>query len=135
MKKWPNIGDRITERLLALGFRRVNGKPDVMGFSFRNGWNHVYLFRWIGGSTPDYDNIIKLSAQLEVSPSWLMFGEQGTQVPSLAGESKPPARKAGRSVGVPIGSAAVSPAPRRVERAKGPKGEKGHYVNSLRRAA
>jgi hypothetical protein len=121
MKKWPNIWDRIKERLLALGYRQENGRPDVMGFAFRHEWNHVYIFRWIGGSTPDYDNIIKLSGQLDVSPSWLMFGEQGTLVPARSPKS--------------AGSVAASPAPPRVVPRKNRKVARRDIMTTLPRAA
>jgi hypothetical protein len=84
MKKWPNIGERIKERIVSLGFQHYDGRPNVGVFSLQRDYNPVYLYRWIGGATPDYENIIRLARDLEVSPCWLMFGEEGTLVPTLS---------------------------------------------------
>ena len=89
MKKWPNIGERIKERLLALGFQRPNGQPDVMRFSAERRFLHVYIYRWLSGSLPDYHNMIRLAEDLKCSPCWLMFGDAGVLVPGAPVE-KPP---------------------------------------------
>ena len=118
MKKWPNIGDRMRQRLLHLGFVR-DGKADVMRFALERGYHHVYLYRWIGGATPDYDNIIRLARDLETSPSWLMFGEAGTSVPVAppTAERHPltaaPSRRSGRGPRPRLAPASASPRPER----------------------
>jgi len=154
MKKWPKIGERISERLRALGYWRGDGRPDVMRFSLERRYVYIYLYRWLGGATPDHENIYRLAADLQVSPSWLLFGEEGALIPTSP-PTKPlavsPARRSGRGRR-PLPGANGARLPEPVERVpaevgtqpvvwpvrkrRRPQGVKEHYVNwALPRAA
>jgi transcriptional regulator with XRE-family HTH domain len=137
MKKWPNIGDRIRERLLRLGYER-NGKPDVMRFALEKGVLPVYLYRWIGGATPDYDNIIRLARDLETSPGWLMFGDAATAIPAGPRSSRsrqtPIRGGSGAAAAVPApepdATPMVPPAPRTLP-ARGARPRRGHNQDAI----
>src|SRR5262245_2011775 len=74
MGKWPGLGDRIRERIVALGFTTKDGSADVQRFALAKGYLPNYLYRWGTDTTPDRDNLLRLAKDLECSPAWLLFG-------------------------------------------------------------
>jgi PAS domain S-box-containing protein len=79
MSRLPGIGDRIAERLLAIGFAKGK-RPDVARFCAERGYRPQYVYAWLRGRTPTFENLERLATDLRVSRSWLAVGE-GDEVP------------------------------------------------------
>ena len=73
MSRFPGIGQRVRERLRALGYSK-NGRPDVARFCGERDYRPQYLYAWLGDRIPTYDNLVRLARDLEVPPAWIMFG-------------------------------------------------------------
>ena len=81
MAQWPDVGERIKQRLLAVGYVK-NGRPDVMRFCIEQRFFPQYAYKWINaGVLPERDNLLRLAACLDVSPAWLLFGDEVTPKP------------------------------------------------------
>jgi hypothetical protein len=78
---YPGLGDRITRRLIELGYIQKTGKPDVLRFAAEHGYVASYLYTWIGQTTPEYQNLRRLAADLRVELGWLGFGEAAYEIP------------------------------------------------------
>lgn len=71
--KWPGLGERITQGLKNKGYWK-NGKPEVIRFCIERGFVPNYLYKWLAGTMPGYDNLIKLCTVLGMTPAELVFG-------------------------------------------------------------
>ena len=91
---YPGLGDRITRRLIELGYIQKTGKPDVLRFAAEHGYVASYLYTWIGQTTPEYQNLRRLAADLRVELGWLGFGEAAHEIPRHSSVEPPrsPAR-------------------------------------------
>lgn len=74
MKKKAGLGDRIRERLQALGYWK-DGRPDVLRFCEERRYNHVYIYRYLKDSTPEWDNLDRLAHDLGATPEWILYGD------------------------------------------------------------
>jgi PAS domain S-box-containing protein len=79
MSRLPGIGDRIAERLVAIGFAKGK-RPDVARFCAERGYRPQYVYAWLRGRTPTFENLERLATDLAVSRSWLAVGE-GDEAP------------------------------------------------------
>ena len=84
MPRLPGIGSRISERLVAIGFTR-NNRPDVARFCAERGYRPQYVYAWLRGRTPTFENLERLATDLGVSRSWLAVGEGEQAVVAAAG--------------------------------------------------
>ena len=75
MLKLPGIGKRISRRLVEIGFAKA-GRPDVARFCAERRYRPQYVYAWLAGRTPTYENLERLAADLNVSRSWLAVGEE-----------------------------------------------------------
>jgi hypothetical protein len=91
---YPGLGERIGRRLIELGYVQKNGRPDVLRFAADHGYVSSYLYTWMGKTTPEYQNLRRLAADLRVELGWLGFGDDAREIPktSLATHEKTPAR-------------------------------------------
>lgn len=73
---YSNIGQRIRERLLAQGYRRENGEPDVQRFSwdFRFNPNHVHA--WLRNQMAPFKHLTRLCDALACTEVWLLEGRE-----------------------------------------------------------
>jgi PAS domain S-box-containing protein len=71
----PGIGTRIRQRLIELGYSR-SGRPDVARFCAERDYRPQYVYAWLTGRTPSYENLERLAGDLRVSRSWLAVGEE-----------------------------------------------------------
>ena len=78
---YPGLGERIARRLIDLGYVQKNGKPDVLRFAAEHGYVSSYLYTWMGQTTPEYQNLRRLAADLSVELGWLGFGEAAREIP------------------------------------------------------
>ena len=79
MAKYAGVGDRVRERLHALGYwNEAKKKTDWVRFSTDYGYVHTYVDRWLKGQAPTGMYLVRLSADLRVPPQWLL-GERITR--------------------------------------------------------
>jgi len=71
MAKAKGFGDRVRERLRALGYWK-NGKPDIIRFSVERGYPASYVYRWAAGQVPRGPALFRLAKDLEIAPDWLL---------------------------------------------------------------
>lgn len=71
---FPGVGARIEKRLLALGFRRADGKPDVGKFLRATGWDGRYFYPYLSDRTPSGERLDRLCVDLKTSPAYLLMG-------------------------------------------------------------
>ena len=76
MRTTREIGKRIESRLQALGYWK-NGRPVVSRFCREKGYLSQYVYSWLKGRVPQFENLIRLGADLVVAPAWLLFGDNG----------------------------------------------------------
>jgi hypothetical protein len=70
------IGKRIRERLLARGYRREDGEPDVREFSFDFRFDKGHVYSWLSGKMTPFKQITELCDALECTPYWLLTGKE-----------------------------------------------------------
>lgn len=71
MAKVKDFGDRVRDRLKALGYVK-NGRLDINGFSVEHGYVPSYVYRWSKGQVPRGQALIRLSRDLKASPEDLL---------------------------------------------------------------
>jgi hypothetical protein len=85
MAKWQGIGNRIRQRLRELGYwNSRTGRADVLRFSLDHRYVAGYVYKWLGDTVPDPENILRLAKDLQCSPAWLLLGEEGGPPPAPA---------------------------------------------------
>jgi len=104
MQKWPGIGERIRERLRAIGYWKAD-KPDVLRFCIERGYIPTYVYKWLTDTTPSRENLYKLGRDLGVTAAWLLLGDEA------APRESPRGRKQRRPVPIAGGSAQAQPRP------------------------
>jgi len=83
-------GGRMRERLLAQGFKRADGEPDVQEFcwAFRFNTNHVYA--WLRNDMlPSSKHLTRLCDALNCSERWLLTGEERDPKKAAPARSRP----------------------------------------------
>src|SRR3990167_5381643 len=96
MNGFPGVGIRIQARLKALGYIK-NGRPDILRFCQERAYRPQYLYAWLRGRLPAWENLVRLFRSLDVSPEWVMFGTGEGPVAArrrAAPEAAPGARQA-----------------------------------------
>src|SRR3990172_10060031 len=73
------FGDRVHKRLIGLGYVKRD-KPDVSRFCRERDYRPQYVYAWLKGRLPRAGYLERLAGDLQVSPAWLMFGEQSAQM-------------------------------------------------------
>ena len=74
-RNWPGLGERIMERIAALGYANAAQFADAKHYRV------TYVYKWISGTTPDRRNLDRLSKDLKCSPAWLLFGAGEGRIP------------------------------------------------------
>lgn len=90
--RFPGVGDRIRQRLRELGYWKGD-RPDVARFCIERGYITQVVYSWLKNTVPSYDNLMKLSSDLAVSPGWLLLGEEAHKQPKR--RRRPPSRRPG----------------------------------------
>lgn len=75
MPRYPGVGPRIRERLLALGFVRKDGAPDVTRFCLDYRYDKTIFYEWIGDRSTPTKDLDRLADDLKVARSWLLLGD------------------------------------------------------------
>lgn len=121
-RNWPGLGERIQQRIAALGFKNPAQFADAKGYRI------TYIYKWAAGTTPDRANLERLAKDLEVHPAWLLFGD----------EIRPLVRSVKKALAcllaaTAIGGVLVAPASAHLGDAAGAQTDERHYVNLRRR--
>jgi PAS domain S-box-containing protein len=106
MGRFPGIGERIAERLRALGYWK-DDRPDVGRFCEERGYRPQYVYAWLKDRVPRYENLGRLSGDLSVSSMWLMFG--GVPAAAADGETTGEARLASGAASSRVALARTQP--------------------------
>jgi PAS domain S-box-containing protein len=75
LPRLPGVGERIADRLRRLGFSK-QGRLDIARFCAEKGYRPQYVYAWLAGRTPTYENLEHLAGDLGVSRSWLAVGDE-----------------------------------------------------------
>lgn len=74
-KQWPGFAERLQECIRAAGYKNAAQFADASGIRI------TYVYKWLGGTTPDRENLEKLARLLGVAPAWLLFGDEVDKAP------------------------------------------------------
>lgn len=101
-KSTQTFGGRLTQAILAAGYK------NVMQFCLDRKYRSPEVYKWIRGAhEPRAKYVIRLAADLNVSPGWLLFGDQGAErsgggiMSTTAGAVRRPLAKVSRAVHSP----------------------------------
>lgn len=79
---YRGVGSRIRQRLLALGYRRDDGEPDVQRFGWDHRFDKTLIYLWLRDARTPFKELIRLCEILECSVEWLLTGvERGKAKP------------------------------------------------------
>lgn len=70
------VGKRIREAMIARGYKREDGEPDVRNFAFDFRFDKGHLYAWLTGKMKPFKNIVELCEALDVSIDWLLKGKE-----------------------------------------------------------
>jgi hypothetical protein len=76
MKTYTLVGPRIRERLLALGYRRADGEPDVQRFCWDQRFDKTLIYAWLRETMTPFKDLIRLCDALQCDPYWLLTGKE-----------------------------------------------------------
>ena len=79
MRAYQDVGKRIRERLLELGYARVDGQPDVQRFCWDFRYDRTLVYAWLAEKATPFKDLIRLTRDLECSAEWLLTGEERHQ--------------------------------------------------------
>ena len=74
-KAWPGFKERLE------GCIRDAGYKNAAQFADANGIRITYIYKWLGGTTPDRANLTRLARIFKVAPAWLLFGDEVQREP------------------------------------------------------
>jgi hypothetical protein len=105
------IGQRIRERLIARGYRRADGEPDVREFSFDFRFDKGHVYSWLSGKMTPFKQLTELCDALQCTPYWLLTGKEQIFPKAI------PRQRRGKVQGLLLalslgGGLALSPSPR-----------------------
>jgi hypothetical protein len=81
---YPGVGERIQARLRALGYVLDDGRIDAARFIRERQYDPRSFYPWLKKRTPSPDMLERLSADLQVSKSWLLLGEEPRRLAKAA---------------------------------------------------
>ena len=88
MSRFPGIGQRVKERLKALGYWK-DSRPEVGRFCDDRGYRPQYLYAWFRDRIPSYENLVRLARDLGAPPEWILFGTGPATRPQAPVEPRP----------------------------------------------
>jgi hypothetical protein len=89
MGKYEGVGERIRERLLALGYVKPNGDTDVQEFCWRHRFGTTHLYAWVGDKMTPFKDLTRLCDALNCSEKWLLTGEEREIKKAAPARSRP----------------------------------------------
>jgi hypothetical protein len=88
---YPGLGGRLRAKIM-------EHYGSINRFVVTRGYSHVYVYRWFKGMVPSYPYVIRLAHDLDVTPAWLLFGDDAHKVPTPPGLVAPGAGARGDDV-------------------------------------
>ena len=76
MKTYQGVGNRIRERLIALGYVRKDGEADVATFCFDWRFGPTSIYGWIAEVMTPTKDLVRLCQALDCSIEWLLSGQE-----------------------------------------------------------
>jgi|SRR5262245_22154579 len=73
---YAQVGRRIRERLLSLGYVKADGEPDVQRFCWDHRFGTTHVYAWLADRMTPFKDLIRLCTALECSAEWLLTGEE-----------------------------------------------------------
>jgi hypothetical protein len=89
MPEFRGVGPRIRERLLALGYVRADGEPDVRHFCLDHRYERTLFYDWLMDRRTPTKERERLCRDLGVDPAWLLFGVTVSTAPAMDAMSTP----------------------------------------------
>lgn len=128
MPLFRGVGPRIAARMIALGYVRANGTPNVPRWCLEKRYDKTVVYYWINDQrTPMKDRLRRLAKDLGVAPEWLLVGAE----PASKKRGRP--RKAVTALLLGALALAGVPAHGGTLSVDDPARENRHYVNYRRR--
>jgi transcriptional regulator with XRE-family HTH domain len=93
---YPGLGARLRARIL-------EQYGSVAQFTQQRGYSSVYVYRWFRGMMPTYPHVMRLAADLQVTPAWLLFGDAANAIPPRSGTAPASKERAQSPVALPEG--------------------------------
>ncbi len=106
-EQWRGFGQRVRQRMRALGYVRADGSEDISRFTLENRYVVTLFYKYLTNTTPSRENLLRLAKDLEVSPGWLLFGDdrpRRTQTRKRPRRPVPIAGGSGQAQPLPDGS-------------------------------
>ena len=76
MITYTGVGERIRERMLAMGFVRADGQPDVQRFCWDFRYDRTLVYAWLADKATPFKDLVRLAQNLGVSVEWLLTGNE-----------------------------------------------------------
>jgi len=76
MGSYEGVGARIRERLVALGYQRDDGEPDIQRFGWDHRFDKGHLYSWLRDEMTPFKDLTRLCDALECSERWLLMGAE-----------------------------------------------------------
>ncbi len=88
MPLFTGVGARIRDRLIALGYRQANGRPDVRRFCRTKGYDTALFYFWVNDENTPVKERARLAADLGMTEIELLFGVVPKARPGKARQPK-----------------------------------------------
>lgn len=106
MRTYVGVGERIRERLLASGYRKADGEPDVQRFCWDHRFDKTLLYAWLRETMTPFKELVRLCMALDCSIEWLLTGNERGKAQPRQGRGRARKLLAALTVG---GGLALSP--------------------------
>jgi len=106
MPLFRGVGERIAERLRALGYWRLDGKPNVRKFCEDKRYDKTTVYYWLADRSTPTKELERLARDLKTTPAFLIFGHEEAETTPSGRRRKPR-----RPVPIAGGSGQAEPRP------------------------
>ena len=96
MAKFPGVGERMKERLRAIGYVKPNGDLRVSDFCLDHRYQGTMMYDWLADRRTPIRDLERLARDLNTTPAFLLFGVDVVTRPPKA---MPPRRRTRRASG------------------------------------
>jgi hypothetical protein len=85
---YERVGERLRERMLARGYRKEDGEPDVQRFCWDWRFTTQLVYNWLNDRGTPFKDLIRLCAALDCSAEWLLTGAERPKASPRQGRGK-----------------------------------------------
>lgn len=89
MASYEGVGGRLGELMLAKGYKRDDGKPDVQRFCWDYRFDRTLVYDWLNDRATPFKDLTRLCDALECSEKWLLVGEEREAKKAAPARSRP----------------------------------------------